>query len=120
MYYPQTNLSLDQCTQLSAQATLAVGGQDFCLQSKLDGTLLDFVCDMDKDSIPDICDMDIDGDGINNLLGTINPNVPKNCSYLTTITKSPNQTLINTDLLKIHFKGICTLDNAPYMPNPNQ
>ncbi|AHB40990.1 hypothetical protein P148_SR1C00001G0183 [candidate division SR1 bacterium RAAC1_SR1_1] len=120
VYYPQTNLSLDQCTQLSAQATLAVGGQDFCLQSKLDGTLLDFVCDMDKDSIPDICDMDIDGDGINNLLGTINPNVPKNCSYLTTITKSPNQTLINTDLLKIHFKGICTLDNAPYMPNPNQ
>lgn len=120
IYYPQTNLSLDQCTQLSAQATLAVGGQDFCLQAKLNGTLLDFVCDMDKDAIPDICDADIDGDGIPNLLGTINPNNPKTCTYISTLTTNSNQTLINTDLLKIHFKGICTLDNAPYTSNTNQ
>lgn len=120
IYYPQTNLSLDQCTQLSAQATLAVWWQDFCLQAKLDGTLLDFVCDMDKDSIPDICDMDIDGDWIPNLLWTINPNAPRNCTYLTTLTNNPNQTLINTDLLKIHFKAICSLDNAPYTYNNDQ
>lgn len=120
VYYPQTNLSLDQCTQLSAQATLAVGWQDFCLQAKTDWSLLDFVCDMDKDWIPDICDMDIDGDGIPNLLWTINPNTPKNCTYITTLNNNPNQTLINTDLLQIHFKSICTLDNAPYTHNTNQ
>jgi hypothetical protein len=37
---------------------------------------------MDKDGIPDICDDDIDNDGIKNLLGLINPNTPNNCNYL--------------------------------------
>lgn len=119
IYYPQTTIALDQCTQLSSQSTLAVWWQDFCLQAKTDWSLLNFICDMDKDNIPDICDMDIDGDGIPNLLGTINPSNSKNCNYLSTL-KNNTQTLINTDLLKIHFKGICTLDNAPYTPNQEQ
>jgi len=120
IYYPQTNISIDQCTQLSAQATLAVGGYDFCLQAKLDWTLLEFVCDMDNDWTPDICDWDIDWDGIPNLLWSINPIQPKNCNYITTLVNNKNQTLINSDLLKIHFKWICTLDNAPYNINNNQ
>lgn len=121
IYYPQTNLALDQCTQLSAQATLAVGWQDFCLQAKLNWELLEFVCDMDKDTIPDICDADIDGDGIPNLLWTINPTTTKNCNYLANIENDTNkESLVNSDLLKIHFKWICTLDNAPYTPNTTQ
>ncbi|MDD3262458.1 MAG: PKD domain-containing protein [Candidatus Absconditabacteria bacterium] len=119
VYYPQTNISLDQCSQLSAQATLAVGGQDFCIQAKLNGSLIKFVCDMDGDGIPDICDNDIDGDGVLNLLGMINPDEPRNCNYLNAL-KNPNQKLINTDLLKTHFKGICSLDNAPFSSNTNQ
>ena len=119
IYYPQTTVSLDQCSQLSAQATLAVWGRDFCLQAKIDWSLLNYACDMDLDSIPDICDTDIDGDGIPNLLGTINPSNSKNCSYIKTLERD-NQTLINTELLKDHFNNICSLDNAPYTPNTQQ
>gem|GEM_PF-4858417 len=41
---------------------------------------------MDKDSIPDMCDTDIDGDGKPNLLGIItNPN---QCNYTAQIGSS--------------------------------
>jgi len=119
IYYPQTNISLDQCSQLSAQSTLAVGWLDFCMQAMLDWSIKKYTCDMDWDGIPDICDSDIDGDWMPNLLWMINPDQPKNCNYLETL-KDPNQKLINTDLLKTHFKWICSLDNAPFSANPNQ
>lgn len=119
IYYPQTNISLDQCSQLSSQATLAVGWLDFCMQAKIDWSLIAYTCDMDWDGIADICDSDIDGDGIPNLLWMINPDEPKNCNYLAAL-KNPNQKLINTDLLKMHFKWICSLDNAPFSSNINQ
>jgi hypothetical protein len=33
--------------------------------------LSNYKCDQDKDGIPDICDDDIDGDGLKNLIGII-------------------------------------------------
>jgi len=36
------------------------------LDAKLSNTLGQFRCDMDQDGTPDICDSDIDGDGIPN------------------------------------------------------
>lgn len=119
IYYPQTNVSLDICSQLSAQATLAVGWTDFCMQAKLDWTLSKYICDMDKDWIPDICDADIDGDGMPNLLWLINPSNYNNCNY-SEILKNPNQKLINTETLKTHLNSVCSLDNAPFVPNSDQ
>ncbi len=118
IYYPQTSISLDMCSQLSAQATLAVWWQDFCLQAMLDWTLNEYICDMDWDWIPDICDDDIDWDGIPNLMWLIKPWQPKNCDYLWELSKA-NQELINTNILNLHF-GVCSLDNAPFSVNPEQ
>jgi len=66
---------------------------------------------MDHDGIPDICDDDIDGDGIPNLIGLITYE-NKDCS----ITKDN----VNMDLLNEHFKSICSLDNAPFTANQDQ
>lgn len=72
---------------------------------------------MDKDSIPDICDTDIDGDGKMNLLGIINFE-NKDCSYESDSNK-PNANL-NQEVLMRHYQGVCSLDNAPFYINPDQ
>lgn len=59
---------IDQCTYLKNQATIAINGTDSCLDAKLQGTLKNYRCDLDGDGITDICDTDIDGDGMPNLL----------------------------------------------------
>lgn len=46
------------------EATINVLGNELCLTN-------DGVCDLDQDTIIDMCDTDIDGDGVENLLGIL-------------------------------------------------
>lgn len=108
---PQSNLYIDQCTYLKNQATIAVKWTDLCLDASIEGTLTTkYKCDLDGDKIPDICDTDIDGDGIQNLLGIIN-NENEDCSYST----NKNQVTETK-----HYQSICSLDNAPFVSNVDQ
>ncbi len=73
---------------------------------------------MDKDKIPDVCDDDIDGDGIKNSLGIITSESP-DCSIKSTLPDpgkdncpaSPNKDQKNAD--GDGFGDICD-------PNPNK
>ena len=55
----------------------------------------DQYCDMDGDGIPDICDDDIDGDGVKNLIGLVLFDNP-DCSI--------DERNINHDLLRQHIQ----------------
>lgn len=73
-----------------------------------------FHCDMDKDWIPDICDSDIDWDGIPNLLWIIKYE-NKNCTY--------NSNNLNLARLRTEFKlskNGQNIDNCPFTKNPDQ
>ena len=60
---------INRCVSVFNQGTIYINTtEDFCLNASRNGTITQFKCDMDKDGIPDICDDDIDGDGIKNLL----------------------------------------------------
>lgn len=107
---PQANLYIDQCTSLKTQATIAIKWSDMCVDAMRQGTLNTYTCDMDNDGIPDICDTDIDGDGIQNLLGIINYE-NTDCTY---------NININPSVLKKHYQYICSLDNAPFDNNSDQ
>ena len=111
-YAPSINAFLNQCSYLQAQASIAINGTDLCLQAKINGTLKqNFKCDMDADGIPDICDDDIDGDGIPNLIWLITYE-NKDCSF--------TNANVNLDLLDEHFHAICSIDNAPFTANQDQ
>lgn len=69
---------------------------------------------MDKDGIPDVCDNDIDGDGIENMLGLI-ARQPLNCNYT---TDDLNQDVIAETIDRIE-KGD-DLDNCSLTVNPDQ
>lgn len=115
---PQNSMYIDQCTYLKSQATIAVQGTNSCLNAQIQGTLKDtYRCDLDGDQIPDICDTDIDNDGIQNLLGLMNFE-NKNCSY----ASNPNvaNANLNQEILAKHYQSICSLDNAPFTNNPDQ
>ncbi len=108
---PENSIYINQCTYLNNKATITIKDTDSCLVAKIQGTLKKYRCDWDKDGIPDLCDTDIDGDGIQNLLWLINFE-NKDCSYT-----SGN---LNQDILTKHFQSICSLDNAPFDTNIDQ
>ena len=101
---------INRCISLYNQGYVNITKDDLCYNARRNGTLSHYKCDMDKDGIPDICDDDIDGDGIKNLLGLIKYE-KADCSY-----DSEN---LNIDLLRKHI-GICSLDNCPFQSNDNQ
>ena len=109
---PQDSMYIDQCTYLKNQATIAIKGTETCLDAKIQWNLGAYKCDLDGDNIPDLCDSDIDNDGIPNLLGLINFE-NKDCSYMPEIN-------LNQEILTKHYQSICSLDNAPFSNNPDQ
>lgn len=111
LYHPKSNLIINQCQSLENQATIVVHGLDMCLEALLGWTLDQFSCDMDGDWIPDICDNDIDGDGVENLIGVISYE-NKDCSI--------NADNIDENKLWLHLKWVCTLDNCPFVVNSDQ
>jgi hypothetical protein len=115
---PQDSIYIDQCTYLKNQATIVINWSDSCLAAKVNGTLnTTYKCDLDGDKIPDVCDTDIDGDGVPNLLWIINFE-NKDCSYESDSSK-PNANL-NQEIVWKHYQWVCSLDNAPFNSNPDQ
>ncbi len=108
---PQNSIYIDQCSYLKNQATISIQGTNICLDAITQGTLHTYKCDLDGDGIPDICDIDIDNDGIENLIWLIN-HENKNCSY--------DKANINQEILTKHYQNVCSLDNAPFNYNPDQ
>lgn len=115
---PQDNLYIDQCSYVKNQATITINGNDACFEAKVKWTLTtEYRCDLDGDKIPDVCDDDIDGDGIKNLLGLINFE-NKDCSDESDPNKSNAN--INQNILADHYQWVCSLDNAPFTNNTDQ
>lgn len=110
VFFPKTSVFVNECVSLDNMATIAVANNDVCLEAKLNWTLNQFKCDMDKDGIPDICDGDIDWDGIANLIWLIDFELP-DCKIT-----SDN---VNYDILKLH-NNVCSLDNCPIYENKDQ
>ena len=109
------------CQELSASTTLVITPANDCqklYQQSLSWTLQN--CDMDHDKIPDICDDDIDGDGIKNLIGII----LKDNADCSLDQNNLNRSLIGGEKDKnnhIWFNNLsCQLDNCPFARNPDQ
>ena len=105
-----------QGSSFSASLIQAIQGVDMC--SPLNYKSLH--CDMDKDWIPDVCDDDIDGDGVPNLLWILKYET-SDCkiSY-----KNINQNILSLErkLAKLYeYKGeYKKVDNCPFVKNSNQ
>jgi len=110
IYKPKWTITLDACRILDSQATIVVHGMDACLEALLMGDLGKFHCDMDSDGIPDMCDNDIDWDGVENLIGLIT-HENDDCSI---------ETNVDWFLLNKHIDWVCTLDNCPFSINSEQ
>ncbi len=105
----------EQCKPLTSQATIAINDAT-CEQFLQDPALASTYCDRDQDTIPDICDDDIDNDGIKNLIGLIVKD-NKDCSI---DQNSLNRSMVETNGF-IWFNNIsCQLDNCPFTPNADQ
>ena len=98
------------CVSLSNQWTVHINPVDICESLLKNGSISNYKCDMDKDWIPDICDDDIDWDGIKNLIWIITKE-NKDCSI--------NVDNVNETILKKQI-GVCSLDNCPFDVNLDQ
>ena len=106
-----TNLvEVNRCVALMNQWTVHINSLDVCETALKNGTLSKYKCDQDWDKIPDICDDDIDGDGVKNLIGIILKE-KSDCSLWVEN--------IDLDLLKKNL-WVCSLDNCPFKSNSNQ
>ena len=122
-----SNLYVNQCISMEAQASIWIKWNDICLDAMLNWTLKKFKCDMDKDGIPDICDDDIDWDWYKNLIWIIkyeNPNCSiwpnnNNTESWNNISNQIDWNNVDIQLLKKHIWS-CSLDNAFPIPNPDQ
>ena len=112
IFMPKATIYVDDCIALSTESTIVVDAWDFCLKALLDWTLNNFTWDIDHDGIPDICDDDIDGDGMPNLIWIYN----NNNWWDNPILWDNN---INPSVLWLH-KSVCQLDNCPTISNKNQ
>ena len=92
---------------LQSQATVSVinAGNWSCQQYR---------CDMDKDTTPDLCDPDMDGDGTDNLMGILNQENP-NCSITPDIINQPIK-----DSEHAQAKAGEKIDNCPFDVNKDQ
>jgi hypothetical protein len=100
-----------QCAVFKSVVTLSRGPADLCLDLKLSWKLSQLSCDMDGDLLPDLCDDDIDGDGVQNLLGVLRTQW-SGCVY-TSQDFQPS-------VLEEHFQRSCRLDNCPIDRNADQ
>lgn len=109
--YPSLSEVLGQCQTTSNQWTYIIDDSRtrFCLENNRG--ISKAICDMDKDGIDDICDDDIDGDGVKNAIGIISHHL-WSCAIRTN----------NVDQTRYmdHFRGSCQLDNCPFTVNQDQ
>ncbi len=110
IYNPKNSIIVDECINLNTVWTLAITKKDICMEAILNDKLDQYKCDMDNDGIPDVCDDDIDWDGMTNLIGLIEYE-NEDCSI--------NMQNINRDIVSMH-NNICGLDNCPTVNNENQ
>ena len=104
------SVEINRCVALLNQWTVHINSVDICESAMKSKTLSNYKCDQDGDKILDICDDDIDWDGIKNLIGLILYE-NKDCSIW--------ENNINSDLLKKQL-WVCSLDNCPFVVNSNQ
>ena len=106
-----TNLvEVNRCVALLNQWTVHINSMDICENAMKNWTLSGYKCDQDGDKIPDICDDDIDWDGVKNLIWII-LHENKDCSI--------GENNINSDLLEKEM-WVCSLDNCPFASNSDQ
>jgi len=106
------NITLNTNEIITTTLTEVINGNNICQTLELAKKQLH--CDMDKDWIPDMCDNDIDGDGVENFIGLILYE-NKNCSI--------NENNINSERLNEEFelaKKWWNIDNCPFKSNPDQ
>lgn len=100
---------LNNNSTLAVAAYVTVIWQPYCIGSVVWNW--GNTCDMDKDTIPDICDTDIDGDGVSNPLWLIRFQNSA-CTY--------DGTNVNTSTPSISGTNTTYTDNCPFTPNPDQ
>ena len=104
------SIEINRCVALMNQWTVHINSVDLCENMIKNKTISRYKCDQDADWIPDICDDDIDGDGVKNLVWIITRE-NSDCSVT-----SDN---INEWIFKRQF-WVCSLDNCPFELNSDQ